>query len=64
MLVTELRFKMVIKVLDELSMLLDSYDTNCLQDRLSDLSYTDLCQLWQYIYAIEKIIGLESQKGE
>ena len=56
MLMTDKRFLFVIQILDELGLLLDSYDSNCLQDRLTELDPIELKIIWNHIKGIEKIL--------
>ena len=56
MLVTDKHFLFVVKILEELAMLLDSYDSNCLQDRLTELDSVELRIVWNHIKGIEKIL--------
>jgi hypothetical protein len=56
MLVTDKRFLFVIQILDEIGLLLDSYDSNCLQDRLTELDSVELRIVWNHVKGIEKIL--------
>ena len=53
---TDKRFLFVIQILDEIGLLLDSYDSNCLQDRLTELDSVELRIVWNHIKGIEKIL--------